>query len=179
MCCWWVKVRLPRQALGQRFCHGTLLVAWLQLKDLIFVSVENSAFSGAPHPQWLPWLQQKALHFGARGIGSQGYRMLVLVALIRGSNGQKPKKTREHVTQSLKPLWFCKVNIIFNVVTIFSWALHTLRSSHMSPLTTNCCFSSDATCYINTVQTKSIVRECNVVSFTIKKRINRNTKTTL
>lgn len=85
------------------------------------------------------------------------------------------------MSQSLKLLWFCGVNLIFNAVAIFSRAVHTLRSSHVSTLTTNCYFSSDTTYYTNAAHdTKSIVRECNpVTGFTIKERINRNTETTL
>lgn len=85
------------------------------------------------------------------------------------------------MSQSLKLLWFCGVNLIFNAVAIFSRAVHTLRSSHVSTLTANCYFSSDTTYYTNAAHdTKSIVRECNpVTGFTIKERINRNTETTL
>lgn len=105
-----------------------------------------------------------------------------------GLNGQKLKKNGECVTQSLKLLRFCGINIIFNVEGMFSWAVHVWRSSHMSSFTTslmlcsviriNLC--SDETHYTNTAYIKYIVREDNpVTGFTIKERSNRNIKTTL
>lgn len=137
------------------------------------------SLSAVPHPQWLPQVQQKSLWFSAKGISCHGYRLLVVAALL-WCQMAKSVKSRERVTHSVKLLRFSGVSVIFNVVAMFSWAVHTMRSSHMSSITTNRYFSSDAASYTNTAHTKSIVRDCNpVTGFTIKERISGNTKTTL
>lgn len=97
-----------------------------------------------------------------------------------GLKWPKATKNREHMTLNLKLLWFCGINIIFNVEGIFSWAVHIRRSCHMSSFTTSHYFVLMKTYSTNTAYIKCIVREGNpVTGFTMKERSNRNTKTTL
>lgn len=175
-----VKIRLPRKALGWRFCRRPLLVAWLQPKDPLFISVENTAVLVGSSPSTAAALApEKAFAVQCQVSQVSGKQDAGGGCCHLGLKWPKAEKTGS-TWLSLKLLWFCGVNILFNVVAIFSCTVRTLRSSHMRSLTTNRYFSSNTTCYTNTAHTKSIVRECNpVTGFRIKERINRNTKTTL
>ena len=134
---------------------------------------------GAPYPQWL-LCSGESLCSSVPSESVLGDTGCWWRQLSAGAQMAKSQKNREHVTQNLKLLWFCGVNFIFNAVTIFSWAVHTLRSSHTSSPTTNHYLRSGTRCYTNTAHRKSIVRECNpVTGFMIKERIYRKTKSTV